>query len=300
MTSEQFSRPGAVDLSQLSQQAASHGGGNYVMDLTEAEFEQVAQRSLQHPVIVEFFSPRDPQGGPVSEALATAVNAGAGKYLLARVNVDEQPRIAQALGVQAVPTVVALLGGQLAPLFQGTKSADEITAVVEQVGQAALANGITGRAAPVGGAQQAATSADQAAPADPRFAAADEALASGDYAAAVAEFDKLLQATPNDVEVIAGRAQASLLQRSTEFDPAAVVANAANEDDLHSQLQAADLEIIQGAYAQGIDRLLDFAATASPEDKEVVRVRVLELFEVIGRTDPIVLKARRRLATVLF
>nr|WP_108871928.1 tetratricopeptide repeat protein [Tessaracoccus timonensis] len=298
MTSEQFNRPGAVDLSHLSQSAGAAAGGNYVMALTEAEFEQVAAKSMQHPVVLEFYSPRDPNGEAVSKAFADAVNAEAGRFLLGRVNVDEQPRIAQALGVQAVPTVVALIAGQMAPLFQGTKSAEEIKAVLGQVAQAAVANGMTGRAEPVGG--EATSSADDAQPANPKFAAADAALEAGDYAKAVEEFDKLLQDTPNDVEVIAGRAQASLLERSTHFDPAQVVANAGDDDDLQAQLEAADLEVIQGANEQALERLLDFAATASPEDKEAVRVRVLELFEVIGRTDPVVLKARRRLATVLF
>lgn len=303
MTSEQFSRPGAVDLSQLSPQAgapaAGTNGGNYVLDLTEAEFEAVAGRSMQHPVLIEFHSPRDTQGAAVAQALAEAVNAAQGKFLLARVDVDAQPRIAQGLGVQAVPTVVALLGGQIAPLFQGTKSAEEIRMILDQVSQAAVANGITGRAEPVAGAAPAGdTPAEPAS--DPRFANADAALEAGDFAKAVEEFDKLLVETPNDGEVLAGRAQAALLQRSTEFDPAQVVADAGKTDDLAAQLAAADLEVIQGASEAGLERLLDFAATASPEDKETVRVRVLELFEVIGRTDPVVLKARRRLATVLF
>ncbi|WP_297748407.1 tetratricopeptide repeat protein [uncultured Tessaracoccus sp.] len=298
MTSEQFNRPGAVDLSHLSQSAGAAADGNYVMAITEAEFEQVAAQSTQHPVVLEFYSPRDPNGEAVSKALANAVNAEAGRFLLGRINVDEQPRIAQALGVQAVPTVVALIAGQMAPLFQGTKSAEEIKAVLEQVAQAAVANGMTGRAEPVGGG--ASSGVEEAQAANPKFAAADAALEAGDYAKAVEEFDKLLQNTPNDVEVIAGRAQASLLERSTHFDPAQVVANAGNSDDLQAQLEAADLEVIQGANEQALERLLDFAATASPEEKEEVRVRVLELFEVIGRTDPVVLKARRRLATVLF
>lgn len=298
MTSEQFNRPGAVDLSQLSQAAGAPAGGNYVMDLTEADFEAVAAKSTQHPVVLEFYSPRDPNGAAVSKALADAVNADAGRFLLGRVNVDEQPRIAQALGVQAVPTVVALIAGQMAPLFQGTKSEEEIKAVLGQVAQAAVANGMTGRAEPVGNADTGASENGETA--NPKFAAADAALEAGDYAKAVEEFDELLKATPNDPEVIAGRAQATLLQRSTQFDPAQVVENAGKEEDLDAQLQAADLEVIQGANEQALDRLLDFAATASPEDKETIRVRILELFEVIGRTEPVVLAARRRLATVLF
>lgn len=298
MTSENFSRPGAVDLSSLAQAAAPAGGG-YVTELTEAEFDQAASQSMQYPVIVEFHSPRDPNGSAVSRPLADAVNAAAGKYLLARVNVDEQPRIAQAIGVQAVPTVVAIIGGQLAPLFQGTKSPEEIAAIVDQVGQAAVANGITGRAQPVAPAGGEQTDAGTP-PANPRFAAADAALEAGDYARAVEEFDKLLKETPGDAEVIAGRAQAALLQRSLDFDPSAITARAGDTDDLQAQLDAADLEIIQGHYEQGLDRLLQYLATADEDDRETVRLRLLDFFEIIGRTEPVVSKARRRLSSLLF
>ena len=298
MTNENFSRPGAVDLSQLAGEQPAAGGANYVVEITEAEFENVAGKSMQHPVILEFHSPRDPNGASVSTALRDAVNAAGGKFLLGRIDVDGEPRLAQALNVQAVPMVVALIGGQVAPLFQGTTTPEQIQAVLDQVAQAAVANGMVGRAEPVSGTQS--SDAEDAAPSNPRFEAADAALASGEYAKAVEEFDKLLKETPNDVEVMAGRAQAALLQRSTEFDPARVVEDAQKLDDLDAQLKAADLEIIQGAYEQGLDRLLQFAATADEDDKEAVRVRLLELFEVIGRTEPVVLKARRRLATVLF
>lgn len=296
---ENFSRPGAVDLSQLAQQAgAPAGGAGYVVELTEAEFDQAASLSTQHPVIVEFYSPRDPNAASVSQPLASTVNAAMGKYLLARVNVDEQPRIAQALGVQAVPTVVAIIGGQLAPLFQGTKTPEEIQDAVEQVGQAAVANGIAGRAQPV--AAPGAETANGEPPANPRFAAADAALEAGDYALAVQEFDKLLTETPNDGEVIAGRAQAALLERSLGFDPAAITAKASDTADLQAQLDAADLEVIQGQYEQGLERLLAFLAAADEDEKEAVRLRILDFFEVIGRAEPVVTKARRRLSSLLF
>ncbi|HMS37765.1 MAG TPA: tetratricopeptide repeat protein [Arachnia sp.] len=295
MTDANFSRPGAVDLSSLAQGAP--GAGGYVMPLTEADFQEVAQRSVQHPVIVEFYSPRDPAGQPVSDALAEIVNAGAGRFLLGRVDVDAEPRLAQALGVQAVPTVVALIGGQMAPLFQGTKSREEIAALLDQIAQMAVANGMTGRAQPVAGP----AGVEGAPPANPRFDKADAALEAGDFARAVEEFDALLKETPNDVEVLAGRAQAALLQRSMTFDPSAIVARAEGApDDIDAQFDAADLEIINGRSAGALDRLLGLAAESTPEDRDRIRVRLLELFEIIGRTDPIVLKARRRLATVLF
>lgn len=298
MTDANFSRPGAVDLSSLAH-AATPGAGSYVMPLGEADFQDVAQRSVQHPVIVEFFSPRDPSGQAVSSALADLVNAAGGKFLLGRVDVDAESRLAQALGVQAVPTVVALIGGQMAPLFQGTKPKEEIAALLDQLSQVALANGITGRAQPVAGPSTA--DGEEAAPANPRFAKADAALEAGDYAQAVKEFDALLKETPGDAEALAGRAQSALLERSLGFDAAAIVAKAsAHPDDVAAQLDAADLEVISGRYEEAFDRLLGLASGADAEQRETLRLRLLELFEVAGRTDPVVLKARRRLATVLF
>ncbi len=299
MTDPNFSRPGAVDLSSLTNPPASTTGG-YVMEVGEADFQELATLSSQHPVIVEFHSPRDTGGPALSRDLAELVNAGGGRYLLARVDVDAEPRLAQALQVTAVPTVIALIAGQLAPLFQGTRSREEISGVLDQVAQLAVGNGITGRAQPVDAASADGETGEEAA-LDPRFEAADTALQAGDYALAVEEFDKLLVETPLDVEVIAGRAQASLLARSMNFDPAAVVAAAsARPDDIEAQLQAADLEIIQGASESAFDRLLGLAASVGADDRETLRLRILELFDVVGRSEPTVLAARRRLSTVLF
>lgn len=299
MTDANFSRPGAVDLSALANASAPAASGGFVTSVSEADFESVANLSLQHPVILEFYSPRDPAGQNVSAALADLVNAAGGRYLLARVDVDAEPRLAQALGVQAVPTVVALIGGQMAPLFQGTKSAEEIGALLDQVAQLAVANGMTGRAQPVSGA--APSDDPAAAPVNPRFEKADAALEAGDFAKAVEEFDVLLKETPSDPEVIAGRAQAALLQRSMSFDPEAIVAAAAEQpDDVQAQFDAADLEVINGRYEEAFDRLLGLVAEVAPEDRDPIRLRILELFEIAGRTEPVVLKARRRLASVLF
>lgn len=298
MTSQSFNRPGAVDLSSLSA-AAPAGGGSYVTDIDEASFDAVVGRSMQHPVIIELYSPRDTGGQQVSSDLASLAGEAGGKWLLGRVDVDAQPRIAQALGVQAVPTVIAIIGGQLAPLFQGTKAKAEISAVLDQVMQLAVANGIVGRAEPVAAA--ASPGSPDAPAVDPRFAAADEAMMAGDYAKAVAEFDKLLAQTPNDPEATAGRAQAALLQRSLGFDPARIAERATGlPKDLDAAFDAADLDIIQGNTQAAFDRLLGLFADVDPDGKEKLRLRLLELFEVVGRADPKVLSARRRLMSALF
>ncbi len=300
---QNFSRPGAVDLSGLAggQQAAgaNGAGGGYVVQVTEASFESVAQQSMRHPVVLLLTSARDAGSATVLGDLTAVVNAAEGRVLLGVVDTDTQPRIAQALGVQAVPTAVALLAGQVAPLFQGTRDRADIKAVIDQVIQVAAANGLTGRAAaqPGGNGGQAA----EGEPAlDPRFAAADEALQAGDFAQAVAEFEKLLKANPRDAEAQAGRAQAALLLRTSDLDEQAIAKADAAPDDIEAQFAAADLQLISGETEAAFERLVDLVRRTAGPEREQVRVRLVELFDTMDAADPAVKRARRALSMALF
>ncbi len=315
MSSSSFNRPGAIDLSALKSKAQQRpaapgrpagNGGSYVVEVTEQNFEaETIRRSVKHPVVVELYSPRVASGHQLSDALIEIANASGGKFLLARLNVDAAPGIIQALGLQAVPTVIALIGGQLAPLFQGVLPKDQVQAAIDQLLKAAVANGIVGRAEPAG--TPAADAAEDAGAdtdggeeaADPRFAAADEALERGDFAAAAEEFDKLLAANPNDAEAAAGKAQAGLFARAAALDPQTVLAEAAT-GDAAAQLAAADVEMLGGQVDEAFSRLLGVIRKGPGEDRNVARVRLLELFETLGNADPRVLQARRDLMTALF
>lgn len=312
MSSSSFSRPGAIDLSQLKQKAQQPpaaatgagragrvGNGSYVIEVTEQSFEaETVRKSLQHPVVLELYSPRVATGQQLSDALAEIANASDGKFLLARLNVDTAPGIVQALQLQAVPTVLALIAGQAAPLFQGVLPKDQVQAAIDQLLQAAVANGIVGRAESVGGADPA-EAAEEDEP-DPRFAAADEALARGDFAAAEKEFDLLLQVNPADTEAKAGKAQAGLFARTANLDLEAVLAEAATNSALGVQFDAADAELVSGEIQAAFDRMIALIKTAAGDERNQVRVRLLELFETVGSTDPLVIKARRALMTALF
>ncbi|HSN42687.1 MAG TPA: tetratricopeptide repeat protein [Propionibacteriaceae bacterium] len=305
MTTSDFHRSGAVDLSGLTAQAqpvqpgpgaSGAAAGAYVLQLDEAGFDAVVRKSLQHPVILELYSPRAHGAQELSDALIELTNAAQGRWLLARVNVDAEQRIAQTLAVQAVPTVVALIGGQVAPLFQGTLPRAEIAAFLEKVMQASVANGIVGRAEPVG----PATNEPGELEVDPRFEAADAALEAGDFRAAVAEFDTLLAANPADTAAKLGRANASLLARVSEIDTEALEARIADPTDVDAQLEAADIQLMNGQLELAFDRLVSVVRETVGVDRERARVRLLELFELVGSTDPVVLKARRALSTALF
>ena len=312
MSSSSFSRAGAIDLSQLAARAkapaapapgaggGARAGASYVLEVTEQTFEaETIRRSVKHPVVVELYSPRVASGQQLSDALAAIANASEGKFLLARLDVDTAPGIVQALQLQAVPTVIALIGGQVAPLFQGVLPREQVQAYLDQLLSAAVANGIVGRADPVGGAATPEDEATEALP-DPRFAAADEAIERGDFEAAVAEFDRLLQADPNDAEAKAGRAQAGLFARAGALEPQAVLARAQESDAVEDQLAAADVEMLTGHAELAFARLTTVVRTRAGADRDAARVRLLELFETLGNADERVLKGRRDLMAALF
>ncbi|SDE20605.1 tetratricopeptide repeat protein [Auraticoccus monumenti] len=303
MTSSSFSRPGAVDLSSLANRASqgqpAAGGRSWVLDVTAATFNDLVGRSQQHPVVLEIHSPRAQGAAELSRDLAELAQAAGGKFLLGRVDVDVETQIAQALGVQQVPMVLGVLMGQPVPLFQGVLPKQQIQAYLDQLLQAAVANGVVGTAEPVAAAAGAGEVAEDEP--DPRFAAADAALERGDFAAAEAEFDALLAADPKDAEAAAGKAQAGLLARTTGVDPQAVLAAAdAAPDDLDAVTAAADVEVVTGVPELAFERLITFVRDHPGEEREAARKRLLALFETIGSSDPRVLKARRALTTALF
>jgi putative thioredoxin len=296
-----FSRPGAVDLSSLAQPAgaSSRAAGAYVVDITEQNFQTDAlDASMQHVVVLSLWSPRSPQSQTFNELLGRIVTSYEGRLTLAQVDVDANQAIAQALGAQGVPLVVGLVKGQPVPLFQGTADEADVRQYFDQLLTVAEQNGLTGRASAGPGPE---TESAEGPPDDPRFAAADAALGSGDIDAAVAEYEKLLSQNPRDSEIAERLAGVKLMGRTRDADLAAARAAAADApDDVDAQLLVADLDVSGGHVQDAFDRLLELVKRLDGDDRERVRERLLELFTVVGATDPRVAAARRALATALF
>lgn len=304
-----FSRPGAIDLSALKQPAArpapaqggaAGGAASYVVDIDERSFQSAAiEPSMSHVVVLGLWSGRSPQSGAFNDTLATVVDSYAGQILLARVDVDANPQIAQALQVQGVPYVAGLVKGQPVPLFQGTVDETEMRRYFDELVRIAAENGLTGLAQPVGAAPDAAD--EQEEPDDPRFAAAEEAFMASDFATAVAEYEKLRTQWPADIEVAERLARVKWLSRTQGADLQAARAAAADRpDDIDAQMLVADLDISGGHVEDAFDRLIGLVRTTSGDDRDRIRERLLELFTVVGIADPAVMTARRALATALF
>ncbi|MCC3651604.1 MULTISPECIES: tetratricopeptide repeat protein [Streptomyces] len=276
-----------------------------VIDVNEADFErEVLQRSAQVPVVIDFWAEWcEPckQLSPVLERLAAEYG---GRFVLAKVDVEANQMLFQQFGVQGIPAVFAVVGGQALPLFQGAAPEAQIRQVLDQLIQVAEERfGIVGE--PLGAGEEGA--AEQPAPEPPAgpydaaLAAAHEALDAGDLGGAIQAYRNVLSDDPANPEAKLGLAQAELLQRVQGADPqAARKAAADNPADVDAQIAAADLDLVGGHVEDAFGRLVETVRRAAGDERERARLRLLELFEVIGADDPRVTKARTALARVLF
>lgn len=298
---------GAVDLaavkarSEAAQRAAeAPAPGTYVIDVDEASFQsEVLDRSFQVPVVLDMWADwcqPCKQLSPILERLATAAG---GTWVLAKIDTDANPRIAQALQVQGIPAVFAVIGGQLIPGFQGALPEAQVREFIDAVLAAAKEAGLSGAAAaPPTDDDAPAEPAEE--PDDPRFTAAEEALDAGDFALAAQRYQAIVEQEPGNTEAALALGQVRLLQRIDTVDRAAAARADATPDDVDAQLAAADLSLASNDVQGAFDRLLASVSRLAGDDRERVRTRLLEYFDLLGPDDPRVSAARRQLARALF
>ncbi|WP_329148057.1 tetratricopeptide repeat protein [Streptomyces niveus] len=276
-----------------------------VIDVDEAGFERdVLQRSSEVPVVIDFWAEWcEPckQLSPVLERLAREYN---GRFVLAKVDVDANQMLMQQFQIQGIPAVFAVVAGQALPLFQGAAPETQIRETLDQLIQVGEQRfGLTGITvdAEVGADDESAAPAEQAGPYDALLEAAVRALDADDFGGAAQAYRNVLADDPGNTEAKLGLAQAELLARVKGMDPQQVRKDAAERpDDVPAQIAAADLDLVGGHVEDAFGRLVEAVRRTAGEDRDAARVRLLELFEVIGSDDPRVTAARSALARVLF
>ncbi len=313
MTQQPFSRPGAIDLSGLGkpapQPAAPAGAptgtptgasSSYSVVVDEQNFQGMLEQSMTAPVLLAFYSrTRMPESGQLADDLATVVGEHEGRFLLGLVDIDAAPQIAQAMQIPSIPLVVAVVDGRPMPLLQDPLPIEELRTALTQVAQQLTTQGITGRHQPRTAGAPAAEGEEEAV--DPRYAPAQDALAAGDIDAAVAEYQKLVDANPADVEAAGGLAIAKVMQRTQGVDLAQARAAAADApDDVDAQTMVADLDMLGGHVEDAFTRLVNLVARTADPERSKARDHLLGLFAAVGNDDPRVLAGRRNLASALF
>jgi putative thioredoxin len=309
-----FSMSGVVDLSALKQPPAPAAGAPatpapgaaqdsgpaqgtaFVVDASEADFQTaVLERSLQIPVVLHLgadWSEQSKQLGAILERLAAEF---AGSFLLARVDADANPRLVEALRVQGVPSVKAIVAGELIGEFAGAQPEAQVRQWITEL--LTLAQREFGLSAAAG--DPAAQPAEP--PLDPALAAAYDALAADDLDGAARALQNVLSQNPNHPEAKPALAQVELMRRTREVDPAAALERAKqNPKDIEAQCTAADAALATGDADTAIALLLAAVRSFTGDERDRARKLLLDYFELLGPQDPRVGPARARLTSLLF
>jgi putative thioredoxin len=294
---------GAVDLSALKSPrpaagAAPAGASRFAVDVNEQSFQELVGLSSQVPVIVSLGASWSSQSASLNATLELLMNEYNGKMVLGRVDAEISPQIAQAFGAVNVPTVVALVKGQPVPLFEGELPQEQIRRFLDELLQVAATNGVSGS---LNG--EAPAEAEEP-PLPPLHQEAFDAISAGDFDAAEAAYEKALAEKPNDSDAKVGLAQVHLMKRTAAIDTVQAEAlrsqAAGDPDNLDAHLAVADLDVTGGHVEDAFARIVKFISLHFGPERETARVRLLELYDVVGVTDPRVAASRQALARALF
>lgn len=276
---------------------------------------EVIDGSSQMPVVVQFWAPwcgPCKQLGPILEKV---VGANAGKVKMVRVNIDENAEIAQQMRVQSVPTVFGFVNGQPVDGFAGAQAESTIKQFIDKL--IASGGGGADAASLIEAGNEAVDQQDfatamthfqQAMEADPE---SREALGGvircltgmGDHASAREVADQLSDGYRENKAINAAIAALDLAERAAEsaggLDAARAVV-AAEPENLEARQELAMALFAVGENAAAMEQLLESIRIDRTWNEEAARVQLLDFFTSIGVANTDVMKARRKLSTLLF
>jgi putative thioredoxin len=271
---------GAMDLSSLGGDESGIVVAAWLVPADQNTLREYLALSEKVPVLM-LISDDSQDSKDIRSMLEKVLTASEGKFIGLDVSLSSSPQLAQAVGVSSAPAMLAILAGQPAPLFQGAIQQQQLLQVLSQVLQLSQQNGITG-SAKVG-------KKEEVKPLSKDHQEAIAAIEKGKLEEAAKIFQKILIEYPNDNDAKAGLAQVELMVRL----------QGKNLDDLDKLMLGADQLLASRNTSAAFSHLLDLFAERI-DDRERIRARLIQLFFLLGDSDPAVLDARRRLASMMF
>ncbi|MCB9989969.1 MAG: tetratricopeptide repeat protein [Rhodospirillales bacterium] len=300
------------------QPAGAANNNDLIFDVGTADFEDKVMRgSIDTPILVDFWAPWCGPCKQLGPMLEQAVTQAGGKIRMAKVNIDENPELAQALRVQSVPMVFAFFGGQPVNAFVGVKAPGELKSFIDQMIEMARQARPDALDIP-----QALSEAAQA------LSAGDLDLAQGLYVQVLGEDEQNAQAYAGLIRTFIAAGQAEHAQEMINNVPDAISGDAAfaaaktalelamdvpvhDFSHLEEKLaknpadHAARFDLAVGLFSAGekeraIDELVEIVRRDRKWEDDKARLQLLKFFEALGFADPLAAEGRRKLSAVLF
>jgi putative thioredoxin len=263
------------------------------VELHEAILRSVIQISSVVPVVVSFYDPTSPASLSLTQKLEKLANAGAGRWLLGKVDMSENTTLTEAFGVSEPATVAMILKGEPKPLFQGDQEEEDLAEFLRKLVEVAASQGIAG---------QLEVSDETLEKVEPKLSESEQqaldAMDQGDFSTAVKIYEAELAKTPNNDLLIERLAQVKLVERTyageIEKELLVVPANVAEA------MRKADFLLAIGDSESSFNLLLDWFDKAAPAERSAISSLLLDLFNVVGKNHPSAIAARKLLAVKMF
>lgn len=281
----------------------------FIIDVTAASFEvEVLTRSREVPVLVDFWAAWCGPCQMLMPLLAKLADEYQGKFVLAKVNSDEQQELASRFGVRSLPTVKLFRGGRVVDEFMGVQPEKTIRTLLDRhiprASDALVAQAV--RASQAGRADEALALLQHAVSADPdndhaKLELARLLIAAARVDDAEAALNSLGAEARQSADATALRARlefARVVQAARGVEEL-IRAVAARPTDSQARYELAAHHVAGGRYAAALDQLLEIVRTDRKFSDDAARKAMIAIFNLLGGQGDIVNEYRRKLSMIL-